>query len=154
MEIGDITLEQVTKFFLADPALCYLGLSDDDLVSLYENKCLHPINSTVVFKGFYDDGTLVSVLKYEWFTYETVNIHFYISTHLQRKGMSKVIGELICKYFKDSVGAKKIIILIPHTCVHTLGATEKFGMIEEGRLTKSLTWRKELVDIVIKSINL
>jgi len=154
LELKDIDAETLTDFFIKDPALCYLGLPDQDLVDLHKDKKFSKLSTTSVFKGFYSGETLVSVLKYEWFTYDTVNVHFYIPTHLQRQGFSQEIGELICKYFVEHTIAIKIIIMIPSTCAHTLKATTKFGMKEEGRLTKALRWRNEIVDIIIHSLNL
>src|SRR5574338_408157 len=118
MNIKDITEEEITEFFLKDPALCYLGLPDNDLNNLfYEKKYIkHNIS---VYKGIYENENLISVLCYEYFTEFALNVHFYIYTKLQKQSKATKIKRELVKYFKSKYPEViKIIVMSPEPCKH------------------------------------
>lgn len=151
----NIVPDSITRFFLADPSLVYLGLPDDDLVSLcYEKRYIPKENS--IYKGMYnvDTDELVGIMKLELFTDVSVNIHLYLLTGLHHQGYSKAIGQACYDYVRDYCpNIHKIILMAPESCEHVHKAAERFGMNLEGKLTKVLMWRKKLQDVLLYAIN-
>ncbi len=152
-EFKDITEKEVTDFFLHDPNVCYLGLSDVDLHELYEDK-IYRLKDNTIYKGIYLKDELISILKYEAFTQQTVNLHFYLSSKLHKKGYARGVEQAIYNYFIENTTAIKAILMTPQTCTQVQGPAIGFGMELEGRIKKAIVWRNELMDILIYGIEL
>ncbi len=154
INIRDVSSQQITDFFLKDPNICYLGLPDEDLVDLYENKEYIPKENSI-YKGVYDvDDTLLCIVKYELFTLVSISLHFYISSTIHRTQQSIRIRDLLYKHFCEETTMDKVILMVPHTCVHVQKAATAFGMTLEGRLTNSVKWRNEMADILLYGLEL
>ena len=149
----DITQEQVTEFFLNDPNVCYLGLPDADLYELYEDK-IYRLKDNTIYKAIYLRDELIAILKYEAFTQHTVNLHFYLSSKLHKKGYARSVEQAIYDYFIENTKAIKAILMTPTTCTQVHGPAIGFGMVLEGRIEKSIVWRNEVMDILIYGIEL
>lgn len=150
----DITKEQITKFFVSDPNLSYIGLSDEDLVHLFKNASL-VFNDATHCVGLLDNkNNLIGVLKYEFFSSCTVSAHAYLSTANQNKKLTKELKTCVIDYFKSMNGLKKIICMVPATCGNVHRAMTSMGLVHEGTITKSCMWRQELVDLLIYGINI
>lgn len=166
MIIQDVTQEQMTEFFINDPALCYLGLSDLDLQRLYETKQYHPRENTK-YLGLYtkdlqvvgdlqiEVNKLISLVCIELFTEQALTVHFYIPTDLQKKGLALEIQQFLFQYFLTTYpDIKKIITPVPSSCIHVQKSAEKFGMVVEGKITNCMKWRGEMVDLLFYTIPL
>lgn len=150
-KIVDISQIELNEFFLNDPKLSYLGLPDLDLAYLYEKREF-PIHPGIIHKGIFINNELVCVMKWEVFTAETGNFHMYVTSKLQKIGFTPELQKIIYQYFIDNTNFIKGIIMIPSTCEHVQRSAKNFGFKVEGRLTKAMRWRKELVDIIIYAI--
>ncbi len=149
----DISEAQITEFFLNDPNVAYLGLPDDDLQELFYNKT-YTLKDNTIYKGIYLKDELVSILKYEAFTRQTVNLHFYLSSKLHKKGYARGVEQAIYDYFIENTKAIKAILMTPQSCTQVQGPAIGFGMVLEGRLTNAIVWRNEVMDVLIYSIEL
>lgn len=148
-EIKDITNEDIAKFFLEDPALAYMGLTDDFLVGLYYNRDYAPAENSL-FKGFYLGEHLVFVFKYELFTPICLNIHCYLNSRLHHSGAFGDIQGMLKGWTRENYpDIKKVIAMTPEPCKHIEAVCLKFGFKKEGHLAKAMIWRKELVDLLI-----
>ncbi len=153
LNIRPITDEQVTEFFLSDPALCFLGVSDYGLAELYEHKkYTRPPGTTVLGVGIGDDIALI--INYTWFTEICINVHIYLHSQYHHTDMFSVLQQELKKYFLENTQVKKVISMSPSTCPHIHGACEKFGFVREGEIKNSMLWRQEIVDTVIYGLNL
>lgn len=138
----------INKFFLSDPALCYLGLSDSVLNMIYYNGEYTPEKHST-WLGIYEKDELVCLVKYEWYTTVTINLHFYVKTSLQKQGYTKKIQKLLYKYFIAETKAIKVILQVPCPCTHVVKPAKEFGMEHEGTIKSAVMWRNELVDILL-----
>ena len=151
--IKKATAEQVTDFFLSDPALCYLALPDEDLINLHEKKIYIPSKEEYLF-GVWEKTKLVGIVRYSFFTSTSVNLHLYIHTEAHKTQLSKDIQQQVKNYIRDYTVASKIMLMVPKPCHHVQKPAKTFGFVLEGCLTDVLIWRKELVDVYIYSLNL
>lgn len=150
---GDVTQKQLTELFQSDPALCYLGLSDSDMNSLYYNK-EYPIADNSKYIGLYHDDEFIGFFKLEMFTEITVCCHVFVKTTLQRKGSTANIWPTIRRYIIDNSKARKVISVVPAPCRHVQKAVLKLGAVLEGTLAKACIWRQEIVDLLFYSIDI
>lgn len=153
MKTIDIDASIMTEFFINDPKLCYMGLCDDDLVTLHETKKYvpHPLS---LYKGICEGDDLIAVIKFEKFSDTAVNIHLYISSKLHGKGKTIEITDLVCKYLKDTTDMKKVLIMTPRSCVHSCKAAEARGFILEGTITSGCLWRNKVEDVLIYALSI
>src|SRR6185503_9163738 len=93
-----LTKEQITEFFLEDPALSYQSLHDYKLVDLYERKeyVKHEISH---FLGVYLGDELVFIMNYTYFSDIAINMHVYLKTKYQHTPMYRDIQLALRKYF-------------------------------------------------------
>lgn len=146
-KIKEVLDSSITQFFIEDPALCYLGLPDDDLVNLYSKK-EYIKHATSNYKGIYSNKQLVGILCYEYFTAYTLNVHFYVSTKLQKKSQATKVKLALKNYFiKKYPGVLKIVLTVPSSCGHVIAIAEHYGFKKEGHLTNCIRWRDNLADI-------
>lgn len=167
MEIKeDISQNEITEFFINDPALCYLGLADLDLHKLYETK-QYALRENTKYLGLYNKDwqvvgdvkvevhKLLSVICLELFTEITLTAHFYVPTTLQNKGLALEIQKFLYQYFLDTYPEiVKVITPVPSACTHVQRSAERFGMKVEGCIKNCMKWRGELVDLLMYGIDL
>ena len=151
--IKDVSESELTDFFINDPKLAYLGLPDNDLVNLFYHHKYVP-NSISFYKGVFEDDRLICPFKIEFFTETTANLHLYLCSDLHKTGKIKEVEKEIRRWFLEETYFQKVLIMAPETCDHVHGTAEYFGFVVEGRLTKAVRWRKELVDVIIYSDNI
>jgi hypothetical protein len=152
--IKEICNSRIANFFLDDPTLANMGLSDEFLAELYYNKEYTPKDNSQ-FKGFYLGDDLVFVFKYEHFTPVCLNIHCYLSSKLQRSGAFNDIQKILRDWTKENYpNITKVICMTPSSCPHIEAACLKFGFKKEGHIEKSMMWRQKLVDILIFGLEL
>lgn len=146
----NISAEQINHFFMTDPQVSYLGLPDEDLVSLATTgKYILAEGSVIYGVEEEEEGKLIGLIKIELFTSVTANVHFYLHSSLHKSGKLREVREFFYKYFQEETNIEKVIVVAPATCKHVHGPAERFGFKLEGVLTKSLVWRQELVDMYI-----
>lgn len=154
MYVQDISADDITNFFLNDPNVCYLGLDDNDLTTLYTEKVYNKHSNSNYYGVYNDLHVLMAIYKYEWFTTTTINAHLYLGTKYQKKRMPQKILEFLIKMSAEQLPAKKVIILTPQACIHVIHSVEKCGFKLEGVLTDAIVWRKELVNLLIYGMKL
>ncbi len=139
--------EEVDKFFLEDPALVYMGLSDEEITQLYTEKEFQ-IDTFHNFLKVYDNEELIGILKFEWFSPIAISIHLYIHSWHQHKNKFIATRKPIGEYFKKHYPfLTKALCFVPEPCEHVHRALPKLGFIEEGRIKNSASWRQETVDV-------
>ena len=153
LEIKVITLEQLNKFFKGDPALCYLGLSDQSLDHLYHNDTV-VIDSSAVLYGVYIDNILSCCVQSDYWSDICTILHMYVPTKRQRQGVFRKVQELLQAYLKEHTGYRKALIYIPSACEHVIATAQAFGLKHEGTITSCMTWRQKTVDLVIYGLEL
>lgn len=154
MEIRDVIEEEMTTFFMNDPALCYLGLPDRVLHILYTEK-KYPANPNSMYKGVYKEEVLIAIVRYELYTEISLDVHFYIATHLQHKGLALQIRDLCIAFcLNEHPQIIKIIATVPSSCEHVQRCLERFGMKLEGVVSQCIIWRQQLVDLMFYGLPL
>lgn len=152
--IEDLTDGQITEFFINDPLLCYIGLPDNELAALYYTKKFVP-DVQSIFKGIFNGkNELICIVRYEQYTTIAVAVHFYLSSKEQKKGIALEIQKFLYDYFIETTDMLKVITMVPSSCEHVIKCAETFGMKLEGRLTKSIVWREEIVDLLCYGLEL
>lgn len=149
----EISREEAARFLLADSVLCNRALPDHELDEIAVSGEYKPFD-TSRFIGMYNDGIMISVTKWEYFTDVTVNIHVYISSLLHGKGVTKEIQGIFKQWFATRTNFAKAVILAPGTCPIVHKSVEIAGFKLEGLLTKAMQWRGELVDLHIYGLDL
>lgn len=153
LEIRNVTKQEIIDFFISDPRLCEMGLSDVEIVTLQETReYLIKPNST--YHGVYDGDRLLAVSKSEWFTNETLCFHLYVTRICSSEYRAKDIHNLIINTIKEFNKISKVICMVPSTCRHVSMAVISWGWELEGRIKNSITWRHKLVDVLIYSLDL
>lgn len=154
MIVKDVAPQEMTDFFINDPALCYLGLPDLELHKLYETKQYHPRENSK-YIGIYHKEKLISLVCIELFTELALTVHFYVPTILQKKGLALRIQKLLYTYFIETYPfIERIITPVPSACDHVQRCAERFGMKVEGTITKCMKWRNERVDLLMYALDL
>lgn len=149
MKVCLISQNDLTEFFITDPKLMLMGLSDEELALFYKNK-KYFINNYSNYMGIKnDDNNLIAIFKWENFTINTLNLHVYITTKLQNKIITKTIISLIRDYFLKNSDCNKIIFMVPEPCTHVIKFLTRLGISQEGYLKNSYYWRQKLTGIFI-----
>lgn len=153
MNFKELTEEEISDFIINDPKLIYMGFNDNELIYMHENK-KYKLVPFSYYIGIEKDEELVCVLKWESFTEHCVNIHPYIASRYHGKGVLTEIYHFLWEHFIDQTEIKKVIAMVPESCIHSAKACEKHGFKKEGYISKCHLWRKELVGIIIYGLNL
>lgn len=157
MNIVEIDHELATDFFRADPLLCKIGLSDEDLFNLAHTTSdkTYVLFPECDWIGIEANNKLIAVCAMEPFTNQTVELHIYICTFLHHLGINKEVHDIIETYIAEQTTYLKGIVMAPITCPQVYKTLQKFGFEVEGTIKNSFIWRKELVDLLIlgKSVN-
>ena len=155
LEIKEVSPELATEFFRRDPSLCYLGLPDEALTNLMAD------DNYILFKdcpsylwGIYIEGNLISVVKYELFTSQTINLHIYLCSYMFDSGAFQKIQESLKQHIIDNTPYIKVIIMCPETCLHIQKSAESYGFVKEGTIPKCIVWRTELTGIIIYGLSI
>ncbi len=149
----DITREEAATFLLNDRVLCERALPDHELDEIALSGQYKPFD-TSNFIGMCNDGIVISITKWEYFTDATVNIHVYISSMLHGAGVTKDIQDIYKEWFATRTSFAKAVILAPGTCRQVHKSVELAEFKLEGLLTKAMIWRGELVDLHIYGYDL
>lgn len=150
----DLSEQEISDFFINDPRLAYLGLSDKTLTYMY-NYNIYEVNKNSKYAGIYDDNNhLVAIFKWELFTDVTITLHLYVSSVLHSTGILYKIKEEMYDFFSKSTSFKKVIVPVPSNCPHVIKACEKLGFIHESTLTDCTMWRQELIDLLFYTMKL
>lgn len=152
--IDDITEEIATEFFLSDPRLAFLGISDEELHMLHTNKHYSFLDNSHYVGVLKDGKDLVSILRYEYFTPQSINQHMYINSNYHHTSVPHEVAQFLLNYAMNTLKIYKIITLIPSNCPHALSFGLKHGFKKEGVITNCFQWRQQLVDLVIYGLDL
>jgi RimJ/RimL family protein N-acetyltransferase len=109
---------------------------------------VYPCEDTNI-DGVYEDGKLIALNKFEYFTRQAINVHFYLSSGYQGTGKLGEIFNFMKKHYEENTDLLKVLFMVPSTCIHVHKAAEKHGLKKEGHLTQCYEWRQEVVDIII-----
>lgn len=152
--IKEITNEEAYQFFISEPALTWLGFSDDFIVQLYEHHMFDPGPYSNI-RGIYLDDILIMVFKYEFYSKVALNTHYYLSRLLHKRGVFEKVVACLNTWIKEQYPSiKKILVMSPSACEHIPAIVKKYGFIEEARIKDVVVWRKEICDNVIYSLEL
>lgn len=152
MYVEDISDKQLNDFFLEDASLMYLGLSDEEIVSVYKNG-KYPKGDSSLYKGVFLENVLIYVFKYEMFTNITINLHGYLKTSFQKKNLVSNIAKVVSAWCIKK-GIVKVLLMVPGDCDHVHRMAERLNFKQEGYLTNCYNWRQKCNDIVIYALNL
>lgn len=153
IEIKTITIDQFNQFFKDDPALCYLGLSDQSLDYLYHNGTVIVPPDAIIY-GVYIDNALSCCVQSDFWSDICTILHMYVPTTRQRKGVFRQVQELMQAYLKEHTNYRKALIYIPSACEHVIATAQAFGLRHEATITNCMTWRQKVVDLVIYGLEL
>jgi hypothetical protein len=153
MIIKEISREDLNEFFMNDPKLCYIGLSDNSMATLYHHGHVE-LPSLCVIYGIYREDELVCCVRSDPWSEIATCLHIYISTKLHGTDTSKEIQKLVAGHIKDNTVYTKIIICTPSPCLNVIGAANTFGLKLEGRITNCVIWRQKPADMLIFGLDL
>lgn len=148
MNFKELTKEEISDFIVRDPKLAYLALCDEDLVDIHE-KGIYNLQPGSYYIGIEDEGNLVCVLKYEYFSNTAILIHPYTPSRLHGTGLPQKIYSFCEDHFLKNTKVRKLMAWQPAPCIHAQKAIRKLGFVKEGRIKKCLHWRQELTDMVL-----
>lgn len=153
--LKSITNDQAYSFFMEDPKLAYMALPDDVLAGMYNDKKFYTSEGSELL-GIYDKEELFAILKYELWTDICINIHIYLQSKYHHQGKTADLWEFAEGWLaKNNPKITKMVTLTPASCAHVIPVVKRYGFKEEGRITQSVTWRQEVVDLLIfgRSLN-
>lgn len=148
MKIKEVTQEQLTQFFLEDPALVCLALGDEEIYHLH-TKQEYPVNTFSRYTGVIENNQIIAIVRTEWFTPNATTIHIYVASRFHDTAKVQEIMVAIRQELKNVPQLKKIIIMTPASCEHVSKYAMRYGFKEEGRITDCIMWRQQLDDIRI-----
>lgn len=151
--VNDLPQETISEFFLSDPTLAYQSLHDHKLIDLHEKR-EYTKHEIAHFLGVYCGEELVFILNYTYFSDIAINIHVYLKTKYQHTPMYLSIQKALRKYFLENTQVIKIIAMSPKPCKHVQKTCELYGFKLEGEIKNALTWRQEVVDLLIYGLML
>lgn len=151
--ICDVTQDDLDFFFLSDPKLVMLGVSDEEIHLMFTNGRYYMSPHSNYF-GVRDDESIKLIVKYEWFTTHCINFHMYARTKDHGTGAAHKMVPVVKQYFSEIENARKAIMMVPSSCEHVLKFADKHGWVKEGCITNCYYWRQKPVDIVIMGLNL
>lgn len=149
----ELTDEEITKFFLEDPRLCWMALPDNELHELYHNKVYKKGDNSKYF-GLTAEDELFAVIKYEMFSQLALCVHPYMSSKHQGKGHIFNFRDVIGNYLIKTTGFKKFIFSVPEPCKHVVRTMEKYGAKLEGQIKNIIIWRQQPVDLLYYRLEL
>ncbi len=151
--VAELTIEELTDYFLSDPALCYLALPDSQLTNLYENRefIIPPLSYIL---GIYLGNELVAVLNYTYFSEICVNIHPFLRSKYHHTPMWGEIQEHLRRYFIENTQVKKVIAMVPKPCKNIHKTCRRYGFKLEGRILNSVIWRNEITDTLMYGLTI
>lgn len=152
LTVKNISNSEITQFFLNDPKLALLGLSDEELAVLHKTGQYLNTTNSILF-GVFEDDRLITIVKYELFTTHAINFHMYVKSEYHHTDKILPISDFIRKTIKKT-GMLKAILTVPSPCEHIHKFVKKFGFKEEGRITNCYQWREQVVDLVLYGLNL
>jgi len=153
MSMRAVSDDDLSDFFMNDPQLCLLGLSDETLVELYKTRRYSP-NYGTVYMGAYIGEDLKGILKYDLFTSHCVNVHVYVSSSIHHTESVRPLVSAIKQYLIEEVDAIKAVLFVPSSCEHVHKFAPKMGFKQEGLITQCLLWRQKLVDLVVYGLDI
>lgn len=149
MELKEIDNKGLTEFFLSDPKLTCMALSDEELVNLYETKQYERFPGATYLQAI-DNNECIAILQLEPFTKYSVTLHARLRTEHQGTGKVIELFEEIKNYLLN-MQITTIISFAPESCYHASKCLIKLGFKEKCILEKSIVWRKNLEDLKMYS---
>lgn len=154
MQFKDVTQESLTEFFLSEPNLVLLGMPDEEMIYLHENKQYTCTSGSSFVEITDDDGTSLGVVRWEFFTQISIVIHMYLRHKYHHGKELKRIYDFIYNHLRDNTKVRKVVAFAASTCKHVIGAVEKYGFTKSGSIPKCLIWRQEVVGLEIYSLDI
>lgn len=154
MKFKEVTEQELTAFFLSDPKLIILGLPDEELVYLHENKEFKCHPGSMFIEILEDDGTSVGVVRWEFFTQISIVIHVFLRSKYHGSNKLGEIYQFVYKHLQTNTNIRKVIAFISSSCIHVIKAVEKHGFKKDGSIPNCLIWREKVVGIEIYSVDI
>jgi hypothetical protein len=149
----NLSQQESTQFFMGDLKLSLMGLSDEDIHALYHDE-QYPMDDGSKFLAIRKNGELVAIVKYEYFTKQAINLHFYCLRRMHHTSEPKIIVEELKKYIKNVLKINKVLLVLPEACAHVIGFAKKIGFEQEAVIKNSYVWRQQIVNLIIYGIEL
>lgn len=153
MNFKELTEEEISDFIVNDPRLAYLGFADKELMYMYENK-KYNLHDGSIYTGIEEDGKLICIIKWEYFTLNCISVHPYISSHYHGKGLSRKIGQFMQEQLSKNTAIVKVVSFIMEPCEHAVRAAVACGFKLEGHITNCTHWRQELTGVYIYGVDI
>lgn len=151
--VEDVTESELTNFFIEDPRLAYLALSDTDLTQLHEEKRLGKSYNSAYFKVTKKDE-IVSIIKCEKFSELAACTHLYIKSKYHHTGLYPKVCDLLVNHILAVTDFKKIILTVPKPCEHVGRAAVKYGMRLGAELENIVIWRQKPVNLLYYTLDI
>ena len=132
--------EQIKKIF-NHPKISK-HISDDLTPDNFE-----PDIARTIFLGIFEDDKLLGIVSLEPFTNTTSQIHFCILPSLY--GRLSDIKRVLCGWANTNTSIMKVVGFVPACNKLMVRAARTFGMVEEGRITKSFLQNWKLHDQIV-----
>ena len=88
-------------------------------------------------------------MKLGYFTWQALNLHFYLGTRHQKKNKMKEAYKVVENYIRDNKEQRKVVIYTPSSCKHAQNMVQYLGFELEGTIKSSMLWREKLVDLMV-----
>lgn len=138
------------KELMTDPKLFRAAMCDEDLDALRLHTWNPPPHSKYLLMQ--KDGKDAGILRYEWMTTTTVNIHSHLLPDYWGSGDSLEFYKAVEKWFqKNTKKVCKFVISTPQSCKEVINFAVKCGFEAEGVLTGAVFWRGVLDNMVLLS---
>jgi len=149
---SDVNQEEATSFFMTDTKLALMSLDDADLATLVNDE-VFPLDARA-FSVRNDDDELCAIIKYDYFTRQSINIHLYVKRRFHHTAEPKEIVKVVKHHIKNQLHINKLLLILPAPCTHVIGFAKKVGFEKEAVMKNSYIWRQQLVDLIVYGIEI
>jgi RimJ/RimL family protein N-acetyltransferase len=143
----------ISSFFFKDARLVYLGATDEAMYNMFK-KGEYVLEPDSQYIGIEEDGQLIAVVRYEYFTAQCVSMHMFMNSKFHTTTKPTEGVELLKTFITQTLGINKVILMVPSSCIHIHKFAKKHGFVKEGTITSCYKWRQKMVDLVIYGMRL
>lgn len=140
MEIGKISIETTTDFFLKDPQLCLLGLPDDYLGYLGTFKKFPETPGEDIY-GIYEDNSLVAIVMFQEHSKTQIAMHYYLSSNHLRKDIVVRCYSAVEEMLRNNYDHKEVLVQVPASCPHVMEVISNIGFTFNEIIQDGVVWR-------------
>lgn len=156
MKFKEVTCDEITEFFLSDPKLICMGLSDEEMVNLFEGKKYECVLNSYYMKAVDDNDfneEIYAIVQWELFTQKSIVLHVRVKSKYQKTNIVDELHKIIIEFFKN-LNMTTLISFSPESCLHTRKCLKRFNFKEECMIPNSIVWRENLEGLYMYSKSL